>query len=135
MSKLVAIRIPDDLAERLDNRCSIRKQGKTEVLLEAIERGWHDERFMSRTFHQDEIPPIEPKLCSRADVPSMAALRSICAGNIPQVEIEQEPVEDATPECCECGKQMAGKLIKGRGVVYACATPGCPMWGKEQRAS
>lgn len=65
--------------------------------------------------------------------PSMDDLRSICAGNIPKVEIEPEPVEDVTPECCECGHKMTGKSIKGRGIVWACTDPGCPMYGREQK--
>jgi hypothetical protein len=65
--------------------------------------------------------------------PSMDDLRSICAGNIPKVEIEPEPVEDVTPECCECGHKMTGKSIKGRGIVWACTDPGCPMYGREEK--
>jgi hypothetical protein len=42
MSKLIALRLPDDLAARLETRCSIRKATQTAVLLEAIERGWDE---------------------------------------------------------------------------------------------
>jgi hypothetical protein len=63
----------------------------------------------------------------------MSDLRSVCAGNIPQMEIEQEEIEDVTPECCECGSEMAGRAIKGRGVVWACTDQGCPMYGLEQK--
>jgi hypothetical protein len=65
----------------------------------------------------------------------MDALRAICAGSIPRVEVAQEDIEDCTPECCECGHKLTGKVIKGVVVAWACSDAGCPMYGKEQRAS
>jgi hypothetical protein len=61
-------------------------------------------------------------------------LRSICSGNIPNPEyVETCLVSDVLPECCECGRKLVGKEIKGRGVVWACAKQGCPMYGLEQK--
>jgi hypothetical protein len=63
----------------------------------------------------------------------MDALRSICAGNVSRAEVEPEPAEDCTPECCECGHVLTGKVIKGVVVAWACPDTGCPMYGIEQR--
>ena len=127
MSKLIAIRVPDDLAARLLYRCGIRKQSKTDVLLEAIERGWDD---MPIPAPHVPLPQAEPIPASPAH-PNMDALRSICAGNVPR-QVDPEPAEDCTPECCECGHKLTGKLIKGV-VAWACTEPGCAMYGLEQR--
>ena len=135
MSKLIAIRVPDDLSTRLDTRCGIRKRSKTDVLLEAIERGWDDMPAISgsETFgvainaKSGPIPDCTIK-------PTMAELRSICAGNVPQQLIpEPAPVEDCTPECCECGHKLTGKVVKGVVVAWACPDLGCAMYGLEQR--
>lgn len=42
MSVSVTVRLPDILAAKLVSRCLIRKARKTDVLVEAIERGWDD---------------------------------------------------------------------------------------------
>jgi hypothetical protein len=70
---------------------------------------------------------------ARPTKPTMSDLRSICAGKTPPVEMEQEEIEDVTPECCECGHKLVGKAIKGRGVVWACVGTGCPMYGLDQK--
>lgn len=45
-----------------------------------------------------------------------------------------DPVDDEPkPSCSECDGRMAGKLIKGRGMVYACTDVGCPMYGLERQ--
>jgi hypothetical protein len=164
MSKLIAIRIPDDLSDRVDSRCVVRKQSRTDVLIEAIERGWtiDDPVVINRpdgsaTYCvQSEVHPSDAKYAEISSIPrpTIDDLRSICAGkipgdpsklspewgwlgkaagSIPRVDIEQEEIEDVTPECCECGHKLTGKTIKGRGIVWACNDVGCPMHGKEQR--
>ena len=136
---LVAIRIPEELAARLDTRCRIRKQGKTDVLLDAIERGWDDlpaisgsETFGVRINHNpDSIPD-----CTLQPTINMDALRAICAGNMPTVDyVESGLVEDVRPRCCECDKPMTGRMFKGHVVAWACNDQGCPMWGRERRES
>ena len=62
---------------------------------------------------------------------NLSSLRDVCAGNLHQSE--SDPVEDRTPQCCECGHQLTGKAIKGRGIVWACSDPGCAMYGREAR--
>lgn len=42
MSISVTIRVSDELAKRIESRCAIRRQNKTNVLIEAIERGWDE---------------------------------------------------------------------------------------------
>ena len=63
---------------------------------------------------------------------NMDALRSICAGNVPR-QVDPEPAEDCTPECCECGHKLTGKVVKGVVVAWACPDLGCAMYGLEQR--
>ncbi len=126
MSKLIAIRVPDDLAARLDTRCSIRKQSKTDVLLEAIERGWNDAPIP--TSH-GPLPQAEP--IPAVHKPTMDALRSICAGNVPR-QVDHEHAEDCTPECCECGHKLTVRVVKGVVVAWACPDLGCPMYGLER---
>jgi hypothetical protein len=43
MSKLIALRLPDDLAAKMETRCSIRKISQTAVLIEAIRHGWDED--------------------------------------------------------------------------------------------
>ena len=62
----------------------------------------------------------------------MDALRSICAGNVPMAEVEPSPAEDCTPECCECGHKLTGKVVKGVVVAWACPDLGCAMYGLER---
>ncbi len=63
-----------------------------------------------------------------------AELRSICDGNVPKQSIpDPEPAEDCTPECCECGHKLTGKVVKGVVVAWACPDLGCAMYGIEQR--
>jgi hypothetical protein len=113
--RLIALRIPDELADRLEARCSIRKQGKTEVLIEAIERGWDE----SGPFIDEQRSP---------DKPAIEPLRAICAGEVPG------PEPDSTPVCCECGKPLRAKMYKGVAVEWACGDLGCPMYGTRVQA-
>jgi len=144
MSKLIAIRIPDDLSDRVDSRCVVRKQSRTDVLIEAIERGWtiDDPVVINRpdgsaTYCvQSEVHPSDAKYAEISSIPrpTIDDLRSICAGNLPHgVHSVYEPEPDVTPRCCECDRTMIGKAIKGRGVVWACADSGCAMHGREQK--
>jgi hypothetical protein len=124
MSKLVAIRIPDDLAERLAARCNIRKHSKTDVLLESIERGWDNngnsqdvpqvavcglvvkepERVDDRARSVQELgsaPGTNPhSMAAKPMAVSMNDLRSICAGNIPQRERDTGPVDEHETAIC-----------------------------------
>ena len=128
MSVSVTVRLPDSLAAKLEARCSIRKGSKTDVLVEAIERGWDEAPAM---FGGDQ-PVGRTAAGASLSMPSMDDLRAICAGNVPK-QPDPEPVEDATPRCCECDNHLTGKAIKGRGIVWACSNTGCAMYGREQR--
>ncbi len=134
MSKLVALRIPDELAEKLASRCSIHKRSMTDVLLEAIGRGWRDSgpvaQLAERGTHNAKVSGSIP---DRTTKPTIADLRSICDGNVSKAEIEPELDEDVTPECCECGRKLTGKVVKGVVVAWACPDAGCAMYGIEQR--
>lgn len=128
MSRLIALRLPDDLAAKLDSRCSIRKVSATRVLLDAIQRGWEGpvDQSAERGTHNAKVSGSIP------DRPTIDHLRAICAGNIPK-QPDPEPAEDVTPRCCECDYHLIGKAIKGRGIVWACSNVGCAMYGREQR--
>ena len=92
-------------------------------------RGWHTKAVHVADEPQHiPLPQAEPIPAH----PNMDALRSICAGNVPMAEPDPAPAEDCTPECCECGRKLTGKLIKGV-VAWACTEPGCAMYGLEQR--
>ena len=93
-------------------------------------RGWHTKAVhVADEPRHVSLPQAEPIPAS----PNMDALRSICAGNVSRAEVEPEPVEDFTPECCECGHKLTGKVVKGVVVAWACTDAGCPMYGLEQR--
>ena len=47
-------------------------------------------------------------------------------------EVDPEPAEDCTPECCECGHKLTGKVVKGVVVAWACPELGCAMYGLER---
>lgn len=128
MSKLVAIRIPDDLADRLGTRCSMRKQSKTEVLLEAINNGWNTDGPVAQPAEQRTHNPTVPG--SIPDRPTKISIDDMRLIN----NFDYSPLfEDVMPTCCECDHAMTGKAIKGRGIVWACIDPGCPMVGREQK--
>jgi len=110
MSKLVAIRLPDELAGKLDARCSIRKLSKTEILIEAIERGWDDRPPV------EQRPPAQEQVAAPAK-PSMEYLRAICAGKLPGPDLEPEP-EPAQVRMCTY-KEYDSET----GEWYGCALP------------
>lgn len=43
MSKLIALRLDDDLAERIEARCSIRGQSRTRVIEDLLRAGFEDQ--------------------------------------------------------------------------------------------
>lgn len=89
-------------------------------------RGWHTKHAAVPQAVERPIPDVHIK-------PTMADLRSICAGNVPKQSIpDPEPAEDCTPECCECGHKLTGRVVKGVVVAWACPEPGCPMYGLER---
>ena len=95
-------------------------------------RGWHTKAVhVADEPRHSPLPQAEP--IPAGHKPTMADLRSICAGNVPKQSIpDSEPVEDCTPECCECGHKLTGKVVKGVVVAWACTEPGCPMYGLER---
>ena len=87
-------------------------------------RGWHTK--------QADVPRAVESPIPAGHKPTMSDLRSICAGNVPR-QVDPEPAEDCTPECCECGHKLTGKVVKGVVVAWACPDLGCAMYGLEQR--
>jgi hypothetical protein len=133
MSKLVAIRLPDELAEKLAIRCSIRHMGKTELLIEAIARGW-DERTPPVEQRPPAPNPLSAKLALLASVPGLKTGAILQAEPIVPIEDDPpEPEEDCTPTCCECDKPLRAKMYRGVAVAWACADLGCPMFGREKK--
>ncbi len=121
MSKLIALRLPDDLVARLEARCSIRGQSKTDALIDAIQRGWDED---------DEGVEVVP---ARAIKP--LSIPGVFMGSQLGVPLEEpaEPIEDKRPCCRECDKRMAPKMYRGIAVAWACSDPGCPMYGLERK--
>ena len=119
MSRLIALRLPDDLMARLEARCSIRGQSKTEALIEAIQRGW-DEAAVEPI---RERSPIEP-----LNIPGVFMGSQIGMPLADELE-PLEQVEDNRPCCRECDKRMMAKMYKGIAIAWACSDPACPMYG------
>jgi hypothetical protein len=63
--------------------------------------------------------------------PNISELKAICAGQVPDDD-PPEP-EDMMPTCCECDKPLRAKMYRGVAVAWACADPGCPMFGREKK--
>ena len=141
---VVTLRLPSDLVEWVD---SVGKRGA--VVAEALESMRSPKRVALTDSNMDLIraavreaveqlehvpvpQAVERTIPSDGTKPTMDALRSICAGNVPR-QVDPEPVEDCTPECCECGHKLTGKVVKGVVVAWACPDLGCAMYGIEQR--
>lgn len=139
---VVTLRLPSELVEWVD---SVGKRGA--VVAEALESMRSPKRValtdsnmdLIRAAVRETVEQLEHGPVPRAvespipseHKPTMDALRSICAGNVPR-QVDPEPVEDCTPECCECGHKLTVKVVKGVVVAWACPEPGCPMYGLER---
>ena len=119
MSKLIALRLPDDLAGRLEARCSIRGQSKTDALIEAIRRGWDEDAEGVEAVSARAIKPL--------------SIPGVFMGSGLSLAGTAEPIEDFRRLCLECDKRMAPKMYKGIAVAWACNDPACPMYGLERK--
>jgi hypothetical protein len=122
MSKLIALRLPDDLARKLETRCTMRKVSATRALLEAIERGW-DEAVSppAPTAH----PPASP-----LSIPGVFLGSQLSRQAAPVNEAEAEPLElpmcpyteydGQTGETYACGLRVhSNKIRHTRGSVVS----------------
>jgi len=109
MSRLIALRLPDDLAARLDTRCSIRGQSKTDVLIEAIQRGW-EEAAIKPIQARPAIKPI--------DIPGVFMGSQLGIPLVGEAELVERPMcsyteyDGQTGETYRCALTAHGPKVK-----------------------
>lgn len=82
---MIAMRLPDDLAAKLELRCSMRKKTQSAVLLEAIERGWEEAVLQP-------VRQVEPRR-NPLDIPGVFLGSQL--GNLPAIEDDEpEPARE-----------------------------------------
>jgi len=129
---LYAVRMPSDLKRMLDVEAKRSGAKTSQLVLDALWKyleidGGHETEFDPRVFSETPLSQPPAKMND-----AMARFMATSAGIVSKAPFE-EPMPDHTPYCRECDSSMAGKAIKGRGMVYACADVACPMYGMEQK--
>ena len=114
MSVSVTVRLPDSLAAKLESRCLVRKVSKTDVLVEAIERGWDE------AVSQPE--PTAHRPASPLSIPGVFLGSQLTSQTAPVYEPEPEPLEmpmcsyteydPETGETYRCGLAVHGPKVK-----------------------
>jgi hypothetical protein len=72
-------------------------------------------------------PLVKPSPASLLSIPGVMR-----ASAMPVPSALEDDEEDDSPSCIHCDTRMIGKLIKGRGMFYACPDAACPMYGIER---
>jgi Arc/MetJ-type ribon-helix-helix transcriptional regulator len=139
---VVTLRLPSDLVEWID---SVGKRGA--VVAKALELMRSPKRVALTDCNLELIRAAVLEVLAQQDErrahnaggvgstpgpePDIAALRAICAANVPKHASDSDSIDDITPRCCECDKQLLGKVYRGRVTAWACSDAGCPMYGRE----
>jgi hypothetical protein len=140
---LYAVRIPVDLKRLIDNAASsggvntsqlvidalwkyLDKSGKQEVSREVTRVPSQSDTQTPKTA---QVPVSSPPVKMNNAMAEFMAKASIV---IPY-QIPEAANDEPNQSCSECDGRMTGKLIKGRGMVYACTDVSCPMYGLERQ--
>lgn len=110
-------------------------------------RGWHTGRAsevntppnLVRTAALKEIDAEETGLHSiLSEIGCTATAPAKVSDALRQIQdhvvaLAKKTIDEVWPSCSECAHSMTGKIIKGRGMVYACTDVSCPLYGLERR--
>lgn len=134
---LYAVRIPVDLKRLIDSAARSGGVNTSQLVIDAL---W---KYLGGAAQPDRAPAevrkadgsIPSPLIKTPDVKMNDAMSAFLAKAKPVITPDpvSETQEHPMPSCRECDTTMSGKLIKGRGMVYACTDLSCPMYGLERR--
>lgn len=136
MSVSYTLRLPDDLKRLIDSAAKSGGVSTAQLVVDAcwkyLERGSSVVEQRPHKALEVGSNPIPATIPAVKGNDAMVAFLSKLPVAIP--DPPPDPVDDEPkPSCSECDGRMAGKLIKGRGMVYACTDVGCPMYGLERQ--